>query len=95
MATFIHKEEREEIVSFPNLAPTGKLLSILSYPIVKYDTNVMHIFRAFSINVWILLIFSYLLIIFLNIIIMYGSNIRIKYNIAIDYLSILLGKGNI
>jgi hypothetical protein len=95
MATFIYKEEREEIVSFPNLVPTGKLLSILSYPIVKYDANVMHIFRTFSINVWILLIFSYLLMIFLNIIIMYGSNIRIKYNIAIDYLSILLGKGNI
>jgi hypothetical protein len=95
MATFIHKEEREELVSFPYLVPTGKLLSILSYPIVKYDTNILHFFRAFSINVWISLIFSYLLMIFLNIIIMRGLNIRIKYNIAIDYLSILLGKGNI
>jgi hypothetical protein len=95
MAIFFHNEEREKLVSFPNLVPHGKLLSILSYPIVKHDTNVLHIFRAFSINVWISLIFSYLLMIFLNIIIMYGSNKRIKYNIAIDYLSILLGKGNI
>jgi hypothetical protein len=91
MTTFVYAKERETLVSYPFLIPTGKLLSILSSPLIKNDTNILHIFEAFSKGVWISLIFSYLIMVFLNNIRI--SEFRLKYNIAIDYLAILFGKG--
>jgi Na+/H+-translocating membrane pyrophosphatase len=93
LSTFFYKEEIETLVSYPYLIPSGKILSILSCPLIKYHTDNTYIFKAFSKEVWISLIFSYLIMIFLNNIIIRES--RIKNYIAIDYLAILIGKGEI
>jgi Na+/H+-translocating membrane pyrophosphatase len=93
LSTFFYKEEIETLVSYPYLIPSGKILSILSCPLIKYYTDNTYIFKAFSKEVWISLIFSYLIMIFLN----YTTTreLRIKNYIAIDYLAILIGKGKI
>jgi hypothetical protein len=82
---------RNSIADFPYLAPNGKLIAILSSPHFVSDTNILTIVRVFPIELWILILISYLLLIFLNC--LKEVEARIKIIVSIDYLVALIGKG--
>lgn len=89
-SVFTYKEDRSLIADYPYLMPTSGLVSILNSPYVIHDNYLNNIFRAFQLDVWILLCFSYLIIVFLNF---FGNkSLRVKIWILIDYLMLLLGQ---
>jgi hypothetical protein len=90
-APYSWNDLRNSVADFPYLAPNDKLIAILSSPHIVPDTNILTIVRIFPKELWILVLISYLLLIFLNC--LKEIDAKTKIIISIDYLVALIGKG--
>jgi hypothetical protein len=83
--------ERAKAADYLQILPFGKALSVLSSPQFVNERNMFKLFNGFSIEVWVLLILSFLMVIWLNILKINNWNLR--FFTVIDYLAVLIGKG--
>jgi hypothetical protein len=87
---FTFNEERAEVADYLQVFPIGKVLSVLSSPQFVEERNMFKLFNCFAIEVWILIILSFLLVVSLNSLEI--NNWNLKFFTAIDYLAVLIGK---
>ncbi len=87
-----YDEQRNEVIDYLHLNPHGKHVSILSS--LKYEptTKMLNTLNIFDIEVWVLILLSYLAVCSLN-------SFHINENINkiftfIDYFVIMIGKSN-
>jgi len=86
-----YDNDRQNVTDYLELIPKGKYLSILSSPKFIDDKNMLKLVKTFDIEIWILLIASYIIINSINWV---GTKNWIqKFFIAFDYLVISMGKG--
>jgi hypothetical protein len=86
---FTSNEERAEVADYLQVLPTGKTLSVLSSQFVE-ERNMFKLLNSFAIEVWILLMLSFLMIVWLNILKI--NNWNLNFFTAIGYLAVLIGK---
>jgi hypothetical protein len=87
---FTFNEERAEVADYLQVLPVGKTRSILSSPQFVEEQNMFQLLNSFAIEVWVLLMLSFLMIVWLNILKI--NNWNLKFFTAIDYLAVLIGK---
>jgi hypothetical protein len=88
---FAFEEDRAELADYIQLLPRGKVNSILSFPQFVDERNTFKLFNNFENGVWILIILSFLMFVWLNILKI--NNWNLKFFTAIDYLAVLIGRG--
>jgi hypothetical protein len=88
---FSLNEERAELADYLQILPMGKVLSVLSSPQFVEERNMFKLFNGFTIEVWILLLLSFVMVVSLNVLKI--NNWNLKFSTVIDYLAILIGKG--
>ncbi len=88
---FSLNKERAQVADYLQILPVGKVLSVLSSPQFVEERNMFKLFNCFPIEIWILVILSFLTIVSLNLLEI--SNWNLKFFALIDYLAILIAKG--
>ena len=71
---------------FINFIPVGRSTTILYSPQLHYSTNSLEIFSIFSLNIWILLLLSYVCLVAIN---SYKHNIQIISKLILDYFGLI------
>ena len=86
-----------DLIRYSNLATqfihftsAGRSTSILYSPQLHYSTNSFDIFSIFSLNIWILLLLSYVCLVAIN---SYKHNIQIISKLFIDYFALFTFEG--
>jgi len=90
-AQFSQSLLRNQVSDSLLLLPQNKLICFLSCPQTRIENNPFSIFQAFSTFVWILILLSFLLVYYINS--LKTNKTEQKLTLAIDYISIILGKG--
>ena len=89
-AQFLYNEERSTVADFPHLTPSNGLITILSTPQVMRHKFLGSFFNSFEKEFWILLVFSYFIIVLVSAIRV--RSFSIGFRIALDYIVLMIGQ---